>query len=55
VFPFFEFETEPVPTRGRGSRRKLRGPSGLEGGPEPDNVACVFIFRDSIINCRFTK
>ena len=55
MLPFCEFETEPVPTRGRGSRRKLQGPSGPERGLEPDKVACVCIFRGSIINFRFTK
>jgi hypothetical protein len=44
-----------VPTREGGSRYKLQGPGGPEGGPGPDYVAYVYVFLSSIILCRLYK
>jgi hypothetical protein len=38
-----------------GSRYKLPGPGGPEGGPGPEFVAYVFVFLGSIIICRLYK
>ena len=35
----------------RESRYKLPGPDISEGGPEPDDIAYVFVFLGSIIIC----
>jgi hypothetical protein len=44
-----------VPTKGWGSRYKLPGPGGLEGHPEPDYVAHVFVFVGSVVICQLYK
>jgi len=44
----FHYLLKSVPTRGRGLRYKLPEPGGPEGGPVPDDIACVFVFVVSI-------
>ena len=41
--------------RGRGSRYKLPGPGGPDGGPGPDYVAYVFVYLGTIIICLLYK
>ena len=44
-----------MPTRGRGSRYKIPGPGGSEGGPGSDNFPYVYVFLCSFIICRVYK
>ena len=44
-----------MPTRGQGSRYKIPGPGGSEGGPGPDNFPYVYVFLCSFIICLLYK
>jgi hypothetical protein len=48
-------DTRADERRGRGSRFKLLGLGGLEGGPGPGYVAYVFVFPSSVIICHLYK
>jgi len=55
VIVSFHYLLQSVPMRERGSRYKFPEPGGPEGGPVPNDVACVFVFVISIIICPLYK
>jgi len=52
---FILMETSADETGGVGSRYKLPGLGGPEGGTDPECVESVFVFLGSIITCRMYK
>jgi hypothetical protein len=51
----WKYVVQPVPMRGRGSRKKLPRPGGPEGGLGLDYIAYVFVFLGIIIIYRLYK